>query len=121
MLMRISTHLSCEHRLDRLLPYLLLFIRDESAGIRALAIESIAELLEEIEELAPINARLFAEYLLPYMRVCVVDEEVHVRVTYAQNVAQLGTIAERFKNRALQSKPPPGDAAYITARDTILE
>jgi phosphoinositide-3-kinase regulatory subunit 4 len=109
VLFALGAHLDDEHRLDRVVPYLIMLLADESASIRATALKMITQLvrppsneaenewfyvdqrlqLSLVESITPADANIFPEYILPSLRRFASDPAVFVRATYAQCIATL--------------------------------
>ncbi|CEG71017.1 Putative VPS15 protein kinase [Rhizopus microsporus] len=83
-------------KLDRLVPYLMCLLTDESALVRANAIKTLTRILCMVESISPINARIFPEYILPSLRSFTTDPDALVRSTYASCIALLAETALRF-------------------------
>ncbi|KAI8391462.1 uncharacterized protein BYT42DRAFT_602293 [Radiomyces spectabilis] len=96
ILLALSEHLPDDVKLDRLLPYLMTLLTDESSLVRASAIKTLTQVLCMVESISPINARIFPEYIMPSVREFVTDPDVLVRTTYASCIALLAETALRF-------------------------
>ncbi|ORZ03447.1 hypothetical protein BCR43DRAFT_483381 [Syncephalastrum racemosum] len=96
ILLALGEHLSDDVKLDRLLPYLMALLSDQSALVRANAIKTLTQVLCMVESISPINARVFPEYILPSLRDFATDPDVLVRTTYASCIALLAETALRF-------------------------
>ncbi|KAI9491130.1 hypothetical protein BDB00DRAFT_930702 [Zychaea mexicana] len=96
ILLALGEHLPDDVKLDRLVPYLMTLLTDETALVRANAIKTLTQVLCMVESISPINARIFPEYILPSVREFATDQDVLVRTTYASCIALLAETALRF-------------------------
>ncbi|KAI8979775.1 hypothetical protein BDF20DRAFT_913285 [Mycotypha africana] len=96
IILALSQRLPDDVKLDRLVPYLIVLLTDESALVRANAIKTLTQVLCLVESISPINTRIFPEYILPSIRPFATDPEVLVRYTYASCIALLAETALRF-------------------------
>ncbi|KAI8142350.1 hypothetical protein BJV82DRAFT_614613 [Fennellomyces sp. T-0311] len=96
ILLALGEHLPDDVKLDRLVPYLMALLTDETALVRANAIKTLTQVLCMVESISPINARIFPEYILPSVREFATDQDVLVRTTYAGCIALLAETALRF-------------------------
>ncbi|RCH97242.1 Serine/threonine-protein kinase, partial [Rhizopus stolonifer] len=96
ILLGLGERLPDDVKLDRLVPYLIALLTDESALVRANAIKTLTQVLCLVESISPINARIFPEYIIPSIRPFSTDPDVLVRSTYASCIALLAETALRF-------------------------
>ncbi|KAI8066486.1 hypothetical protein BC940DRAFT_368091 [Gongronella butleri] len=96
LLLALAEHLTDDVKLDRLIPYVMALLTDESALVRSNAIKVLTQVLCMVESISPINARIFPEYILPSVREFTTDPNVLVRITYASCIALLAETALRF-------------------------
>ncbi|KAI9267985.1 hypothetical protein BDA99DRAFT_504553 [Phascolomyces articulosus] len=96
ILLALGEHLPDDVKLDRLVPYLMALLTDETALVRANAIKTLTQVLCMVESISPINARIFPEYILPSVREFATDQDVLIRTTYASCIALLAETALRF-------------------------
>ncbi|KAI8337040.1 hypothetical protein BC941DRAFT_513702 [Chlamydoabsidia padenii] len=96
ILLALAEHLSDDVKLDRLIPYVMVLLSDESALVRSNALKVLTQVLCIVESISPINARIFPEYILPSVREFATDPNVMVRTTYASCIALLSETALRF-------------------------
>jgi len=97
ILLALSEHLADDVKLDRLVPYVITLLTDETALVRANALKTLTQVLCMVESISPINARIFPEYILPNVYTFATDKEVLVRTTYATCIALLAETAIRFQ------------------------
>ncbi|CAO3608965.1 unnamed protein product [Cunninghamella blakesleeana] len=96
ILLALTEHVPDDVKLDRLLPFVIVLLTDESALVRSNALKVLTEVLCIVESISPINARLFPEYILPVICEFATDPNVLVRTTYASCIALLAETALRF-------------------------
>ncbi|KAJ3716433.1 hypothetical protein C8R42DRAFT_697915 [Lentinula raphanica] len=92
----LSSHLTDEAKLDRVVPYIVDLLHDEVAIVRLAAIRTLVQVLMMVTVITPSNAAIFPEYIIPNVRYLVQDPEVSVRCTYAQCIVQLADTAVRY-------------------------
>ncbi|KAF9450029.1 ARM repeat-containing protein [Macrolepiota fuliginosa MF-IS2] len=92
----LSCHLTDEAKLDRMVPYIVDLLHDESALVRATALRTLMQVLMLVTVITPSNAAIFPEYIIPNIRHLVQDPEVSVRCIYAQCIVQLADTAVRY-------------------------
>ncbi|KAI9246797.1 armadillo-type protein, partial [Helicostylum pulchrum] len=96
ILLGLAERLPDDVKLDRLLPYIIVLLTDESSLVRANTIKTLTQVLCMVESISPINARIFPEYIIPSIRSFSTDPDVLVRSTYASCIALLAETALRF-------------------------
>ncbi|KAF8065194.1 hypothetical protein FPV67DRAFT_1501752 [Lyophyllum atratum] len=92
----LSSHLTDEAKLDRMVPYIVDLLHDEAAIVRSAALRTLMQVLMLVTVITPSNAAIFPEYIIPNIRYLVQDAEISVRCTYAQCIAQLADTAVRY-------------------------
>ena len=99
LLVAFAERLPDEAKLDRVLPYLMGLINDQSDVVRAAAIYAVTSIFEMIEVVSPINAYVFPEYILPRLKPFgaghLGEPSTLVRSAYASCLASLALSAER--------------------------
>ncbi|KAJ7594229.1 hypothetical protein C8J56DRAFT_926236 [Mycena floridula] len=96
VLLSLSSHLTDEAKLDRMVPYIVDLLHDEIAIVRSAAFRTLIQVLMLVTVITPSNAAIFPEYILPNIRHLVQDSEVTVRCTYAQCIVQVAETAVRY-------------------------
>ncbi|KAF5856824.1 Serine/threonine-protein kinase [Aspergillus alliaceus] len=100
ILLAFAERLSDEAKLDRILPYIMILLNDRSDSVRVAAIRSLAQLLEIIHVVSPVNAYLFSEYIFPRLQPFVTSSNSNpsplVRAAYASCIASLAQSSLRF-------------------------
>ncbi|KNG89582.1 putative protein kinase (VPS15) [Aspergillus nomiae NRRL 13137] len=100
ILLAFAERLSDEAKLDRILPYIMILLNDRSDSVRVAAIRSLAQLLEMVHVVSPVNAYLFSEYIFPRLQPFVSssnsDPSPLVRAAYASCIASLAQSSLRF-------------------------
>ncbi|KAE9405511.1 hypothetical protein BT96DRAFT_988303 [Gymnopus androsaceus JB14] len=87
----LSSHLTDEAKLDRMVPYIVDLLHDERCDCE---IGSDTDFGSSV--ITPSNAAIFPEYIIPNIRYLVQDPEVSVRCTYAQCIVQFADTAVRY-------------------------
>ncbi|KAF5325055.1 hypothetical protein D9619_009624 [Psilocybe cf. subviscida] len=96
VLLALSCRLTDEAKLDRMVPYIIELLHDESALVRSAALRTLMQTLMLVTVITPSNVSIFPEYIIPNIRHLVADPEVSVRSTYAQCIVQLADTAVRY-------------------------
>ncbi|KIJ39349.1 hypothetical protein M422DRAFT_123883, partial [Sphaerobolus stellatus SS14] len=94
VLLALSTHLTDEAKLDRLVPYVMDLIHDEAAIVRAAALRTLVQVLMLVKAITPANASIFPEYIFPIIRYLYKDPDVSVRCVLAQCLAYLADTSQ---------------------------
>ncbi|KAG5644667.1 hypothetical protein DXG03_007966 [Asterophora parasitica] len=92
----LSSNLTDEAKLDRMIPYIIDLIHDDAAIVRSAALRTLMQVLMSVIVITPSNAAIFPEYIIPNIKHVPQDPEVSVRCTYAQCIAQLADTAVRY-------------------------
>ncbi|OBZ66825.1 putative serine/threonine-protein kinase VPS15 [Grifola frondosa] len=92
----LSSHLTDEAKLDRLVPYIVDLLHDDAAIVRAAALRTLMQILMLVTVITPSNAAIFPEYIIPAIGHLVRDPEVSVRCMYAQCIVALADTAVRY-------------------------
>ncbi|KAL0946172.1 hypothetical protein HGRIS_012435 [Hohenbuehelia grisea] len=92
----LSAHLTDEAKLDRMVPYIVDLLHDDSAIVRCAGLRTLMQVLMLVTVITPSNAAIFPEYIIPNIRHLVQDPDVSVRSTYAQSIVQLADTAVRY-------------------------
>ncbi|KAL7416414.1 hypothetical protein BDY24DRAFT_379669 [Mrakia frigida] len=92
----LSSYLTDETKLDRLVPFVVALLRDEAPGVRSASIRALTTLLDTVESVTLSNAAIVTEYILPNAWHLARDEDVSVRTAYATAVASLADVGSRF-------------------------
>ena len=100
VMLAFAERLTDEAKLDRVLPYLITLLTDKYDMVVIAAIRSIAQLLDLVKVITPVNSQIFLEYILPRMHSAVLSPQQTpspiVRSTYASTIGKLATTADRF-------------------------
>ncbi|KAH0376692.1 protein kinase WD40, partial [Aureobasidium melanogenum] len=139
LLLALGERLTDEAKLDRVLPYAIALLEDESENVRMAALRTITQLLAIVTVLSPMNVFIFPNYLLPRLQKFVASPMFRksgpLRATYATCLASLATTAARFLDMmqalradgSLPSTDPEAEdditsyAAYQNTYDTTRE
>ncbi|TFK75636.1 ARM repeat-containing protein [Pluteus cervinus] len=92
----LSCHLTDEAKLDRMVPYVIDLLHDDSPVVRSSALRTLMQVLILVKVVTPSNVAIFSEYIIPNIKHLVTDPEVSVRSTYAQCITQLADTAVRY-------------------------
>ena len=92
----LSSHLTDEAKLDRMVPYIVDLLHDDAAIVRAAALRTLMQVLMLVTVITPSNAAIFPEYIIPAVAHLVRDSDVLVRCMYAQNIVPLADTAVRY-------------------------
>ncbi|KAI1792388.1 hypothetical protein LXA43DRAFT_1132877 [Ganoderma leucocontextum] len=92
----LSSHLTDEAKLDRMVPYIVDLLHDDVAIVRAAALRTLMQVLMLVTVITPSNAAIFPEYIIPGIAHLVRDPEVLVRCMYAQIIVPLADTAVRY-------------------------
>ena len=92
----LSSHLTDEAKLDRMVPYIVDLLHDDAAIVRAAALRTLMQVLMLVTVITPSNAAIFPEYIIPAFAHLVRDPEVLVRCMYAQIIVPLADTAVRY-------------------------
>lgn len=85
-----------EAKLDRVLPYMLSLLEDQSEYVQAAAIRNMTQLLELVKVITPMNGGLFEYIIFPRLEHISKSESVLFRATYASCLPSLAQTASRF-------------------------
>lgn len=100
ILLAFAERLSDEAKLDRILPYVMILLNDRADTVKVAAIRTLAQLLEMVEAVSPVNAYLFSEYIFPRLQPFVPSSTSSpspiVRAAYASCIASLAQSSLRF-------------------------
>ncbi|KAI9005053.1 hypothetical protein DFJ74DRAFT_403557 [Hyaloraphidium curvatum] len=119
LLLALSINAEDEHKLDRVVPFLVVYLQDDVPVVRATAVRVLTQLLLSVESLTPGDIQVFPEYILPNLRRFAVDTELNVRVAYASCLSSLAECAMRFLQMAqLLRKNLPSSNAETDYGDT---
>ncbi|KAJ3026711.1 Serine/threonine-protein kinase, partial [Rhizophlyctis rosea] len=93
LLLALGVQLEDQFRLERIVPYLVSVLGDESARVRAGSVRVLAQVMAMIDTITPGDANIFSEYLLPNLKKFSSDSEAFVRATYACCIANFAEAA----------------------------
>ncbi len=121
VLLAFAERLADDAKLDRVLPYLMSLLNDKADMVVMAAIRTTTQLLSLVNQVSPINAHVFLEYVLPRMQI-VLSNTVEpprplVRATYASCLGTLASTASRF----LDVAAAPNASGSITRSDPEVD
>ncbi|KAF2728981.1 ARM repeat-containing protein, partial [Polyplosphaeria fusca] len=98
LLLAFSERLTDEAKLDRVVPYVLVMLKDKSELVQVAALRTLTQILAMVQVVSPINAIIFPEYIIRQLEVCFVDQSVSsfVRMHYAFCIGTLATTSARY-------------------------
>ncbi|KAJ5330382.1 hypothetical protein N7476_000165 [Penicillium atrosanguineum] len=100
ILLAFAERLSDEAKLDRVLPYIMILLADRIDAVKVAAIRTLAQLLDMVHVVSPLNAYLFPEYIFPRLQSFVISSKHNpsplVRAAYASCIASLAQSSLRF-------------------------
>lgn len=100
VLLSFADKLPDEAKLDRVLPFIMLLISDRSDTVKAAAIKALAQLLEMVKVVSPVNAYVVPEYIFPRLQPLIPgtnsNPSAMVRSAYASCIASLAHSSLRF-------------------------
>ncbi|KAI0050276.1 ARM repeat-containing protein [Auriscalpium vulgare] len=96
VLLALAVHITDEAKLDRMVPYVVDLLHDDTAAVRAAALRTLMQVLMLVVVITPSNASIFPEYIIPNIQPLVQDQEVSVRCMYAQCIVPLADTAVRY-------------------------
>lgn len=98
LILVFSQFVDDEVRLDRSLPYLVSLLNDSVAIVQVAAIRSVAQLMNLVQAITPLNKTVFSEYLLPRLMPLLNSPETIVREALALHLPLLAKTAGRLAN-----------------------
>ena len=109
-------------RLHRLLPHIVLCLRDLSPRVRAEAVRSLTLLVEGVEVFVPSDANLFPDYIFPALLRFTAEPDTMARLAFVECIGRLALASERFLNCAQAMKQTntygkSRDSSVITGTD----
>lgn len=100
ILLAFAERVSDEAKLDRILPYIMLLLNDGTDVVKIAAVRTLAQLLEMVHVVSPVNAYLFSEYIFPRLQPFVLSANYNpspiVRAAYASCIASMAQSSLRF-------------------------
>lgn len=100
IMLAFAERLSDEAKLDRVLPYIMILLTDRTDAVKVAAIRTLAQLLEMVHVVSPVNAYLFSEYIFPRLQPFITSAKsspsAMVRAAYASCIASLAQSSLRF-------------------------
>jgi phosphoinositide-3-kinase regulatory subunit 4 len=129
LLLALSMYLTDEHRLERVIPFMVYCLADDSPLVRASSILYITQILEAITSITTADANIFQEYLIPSFKPLAKDPSNLVRGIYAQCLGHLAEQSIQFLDLAqmLKLEVPVNvfqlsyDASLNLLKDLLLE
>ncbi|KRZ07380.1 Phosphoinositide 3-kinase regulatory subunit 4, partial [Trichinella zimbabwensis] len=96
----LARYLDDDVIIDRILPYVLSYVSDESPRARASAVYLTAHIMKNVHRVAASEAGIFVDYIFPSLFPTVNDNSVMVKIAIASS---LGTLMATAKNFLMQA------------------
>ncbi|KAG8960407.1 Serine/threonine-protein kinase [Tulasnella sp. 419] len=96
VLLALAGYLTDEAKLDRLVPYVIDLLHDDSVLVRGAAIRTLVQVLMLVSAITTFNTFIIPEYILPNIRHLGHDPDVSVRCIYAQCIVPLADTAMQY-------------------------
>ncbi|KRX84177.1 Eukaryotic initiation factor 4A, partial [Trichinella sp. T6] len=96
----LARYLDDDVIIDRILPYVLSYVSDESPRARASAVYLTAHIMKNVHRVAASEAGIFVDYIFPSLFPTVNDKSVMVKIAIASS---LGTLMATAKNFLMQA------------------
>jgi serine/threonine protein kinase len=111
---------SSKVRLHRLLPHVVLCLRDSSARVRAQAVLALTALVEGVSAFLPTDANLFPDYIFPALLRFTAETDIMARLAFVECIGRLALTSERFLDRvqALKQAKAFGENRDIPAENS---
>uniref|UniRef100_A0A5S6QW65 non-specific serine/threonine protein kinase n=1 Tax=Trichuris muris TaxID=70415 RepID=A0A5S6QW65_TRIMR len=100
MLSRFASLVDADVVLDRILPFMLYFVGDDVARIRALSIHTITKVMENVKTVQASDARVFVDYIFPTVLPRISDDSGVVKLALASCIGCLAVTAKSFLEQA---------------------
>ena len=82
--------------LQRVVPYVVLLLKDNNSSVRATAVRTLRALLSVVETFNSVETNLFSLYIFPSLKGIAKDSESVVRIAFAESIASFAESAKRF-------------------------
>ena len=96
LFVKMSSHCDDNCRLQRIVPYIISLLHDESASVRSHSFLCLVQVLDMIQKVPASDVHVFPEYILPAVEHLSSDNDPIVKETFARYLAKLAEIARRF-------------------------
>ncbi|KAI8926108.1 hypothetical protein BC831DRAFT_246086 [Entophlyctis helioformis] len=96
LLLTMGMQVSDEHKLDRIVPYMVTLLSDENPIVRINALAALTQLLGAVKSMTPSDASIFPDYILPSLKRFLTDPNTLARAAYAQCLPAIAEIAFQF-------------------------
>ncbi|XP_076800524.1 phosphoinositide 3-kinase regulatory subunit 4-like [Clavelina lepadiformis] len=113
LLVEFAKHLKSDIILERFVPYLMVFIKDNVTRVKARAISALATCLAFVTHVPRGESNIFSEYILPEIGICAQDKAVPVRQAFAENISVFSEQALKF----LDSQENTQSLNYMTVNE----
>ena len=92
----LSEYLDDNCRLQRIIPYIISILHDDSAIVRSFGIKALVTILDQVDSFPASDVHIFPEYIIPSIDHLSNDPELIVKESFAKNLAKLAEISKRF-------------------------
>lgn len=82
--------------LQRVLPFIMTFLEDPIASIRATAVRTVKALLGIVHSFTSLESNLFQFYIFPALNRIAKDSDAIVRIAFAESIGSFAETAKRF-------------------------
>ncbi|CCH44110.1 phosphoinositide-3-kinase, regulatory subunit [Wickerhamomyces ciferrii] len=100
LILALAERVHDEAKLDRVLPYVILFFNDSSINVQATALKTLTQLLVLVDAIGPVNVLLFSEYIIPRLSALLSNASTYVRIVFAACLPYLSQTSLRFHDMA---------------------
>ncbi|CDW52648.1 Phosphoinositide 3-kinase regulatory subunit 4 [Trichuris trichiura] len=100
ILTRFASLVDADVVLDRILPFMLYFVGDDVARIRALSIHTITKVMANVKTVPASDARVFVDYIFPTVLPRINDNSGVVKLALASCIGCLAVTAKSFLEQA---------------------
>ncbi len=113
-----------EIKLDRILPYIVVLLSDNSDLVRVAALRTMTQLLATVRVVSPVNAYIFPEYIFPRLKTFMLSVAHQpspvIRATYASCLASLAQSSARILD-LMQAIKADGKLPDLAVKDWASE
>lgn len=104
-------------RLHRLLPHIVLCLRDSRARVRAQAVHALTSLLESVACFSNTDANLFPDYIFPALLRFTAETDIMARLAFVECIGRLAMASKHFLDGVQSLK----QAEAYADRNTIID
>lgn len=111
-------------KLGRVVPYMVQLLSAPEASVRAMALHSVTDTLQQVTGFEQSDAHVFPDFIMPALRRFPHDDNELVRLSYAQCIASLAETSRRFLDISQlnqQTENNPGQAVRDSSGSFDIE